>query len=283
MNWKLHKRDIDAGRAQPFEVANFEAAVRRNEEQRDLRHAKRADKRRQKASRGPTPRRRLLTKKDLTKKGTARKAPARNASSTPSSATEKTPRKQTTPLFEPSGTSESVRLKRKRFSSSSRSSSPALSVHDVSVSQDSLFNDSTNNSSASPRKSPSSHSTSVPKRARVTDPPVEKDATKQKSGTSHKGMNAVSAPYILRLNTTPEQFASDPIAESQENLKHAKTQLFPTNSCKLYSALTDSSACKDICELLTHLDPVLTVVHFQAPQRLWLHLGQNQAFRRSPS
>ena len=194
VNWKLHKREIDAGDAKPFKVATYEAALRRDEEQRDRRHAKREEKRRLKKSRGPTPRRRLLTKRELTKKGTARKAQARDATSTPSSATEKSPSKQTTPLFEPSGPSGSIGLKRKRPSSNQRSPSSALSVDDVSNSQYSMFNDVTE----SPRKLPSSHSTTVPKRARVDDPSVGKAATKQKSGTSDKGIVHSTTPPMLQ-------------------------------------------------------------------------------------
>jgi len=198
VNWKLHKREIDAGDAKPFKVATYEAALRRHDEQCERRYVKRAEKRRLKKSRGTTPRRRLLTKKELTKKGTARKAPTRDATSTSSSATENSPRKQTTPLFEPSGPSKSIGLKRKRLSSNARSPSPALSVDDVANSQYSIFNEHTE----SPRKRPSSHSTTVPKRARVHDPSVEKAATKQKSGTSDKGIDIVhstSRPALQQL------------------------------------------------------------------------------------
>lgn len=194
VNWKLHKREIDAGHAKPFKVATYEAALRRDEEQRERRYAKRAEKRRLKKSRGTTPRRRLLTKKELTKKGTARKAPTRDATSTSSSATENSPRKQTTPLFEPSGPSKSIGLKRKRLSSNARSPSPALSVDDVANSQYSIFNEHTE----SPRKRPSSHSTTVPKRARVDDLSAEKAATKQKSGSSDKGIVHSTTPPMLQ-------------------------------------------------------------------------------------
>jgi hypothetical protein len=180
VNWKMHKRDIDAGRAKPFNVAKFEAAVKLDNEQRERRHEKRAEKRRQKEE--PAPRRRLLAKKELVKKGTARKAPTRD-SSTPSSATERSPRRQTTPLFEPSASTGSDGRKRKRPLSGQRSPSPALSVNDVSNSQYSMFNDTETTSKESPRKSPSSRSTTVPKRARVNDP------SKQKSGTSSKGID----------------------------------------------------------------------------------------------
>jgi hypothetical protein len=185
VNWKVHKRDIDAGHVKPFKVAKFEAALKLDQEQRERRHAKRAEKRRRKESRGPTPRRRLLAKKELSKKGTARKAPARDDDSTPSSS----PRKQTTPLFEPSAPSGSASRKRKRPASDRRSPSPALSVNDISNSQYSMFNEPATTSTKSPRKSPSSRSTNVPKRARVNDSPNGKEPTKQRSGTSNKGID----------------------------------------------------------------------------------------------
>jgi hypothetical protein len=185
----LHRSTWEPGRAKPFKVAKFEAALKLDEEQRERRHAKRAEKRRQKE--GPTPRRRLLAKKELIKKGTARKAPTRDDTSTPSSATERSPEKQTTPLFEPSTPNGSHDRKRKRPLSGQRSPSPALSVNDVSNSQYSMFNDPETTSKESTRKSPSSHSTTVPKRARVNDP------LKQRLGTSNKGID-IRTPALQR-------------------------------------------------------------------------------------
>lgn len=199
VNWELHKRDAAQGRAELFKVSKFDAAVRLDEEQRERRHAKRQEKRRQKEARGPTPRRRLLSKKDLVKKGTASKALARDATSSPSSATE-SPRKRATPLFEPNTPSGSASRKRKRPLSDPRSPSPALSVNDVSNSQYSMFNERTSEST-SPRKSPSSHSTSVPKRARINNQPGEKEATKQHSGTSNKGIEIVRQTSTLSIST----------------------------------------------------------------------------------
>ncbi|KAH0341713.1 hypothetical protein KCU83_g9559, partial [Aureobasidium melanogenum] len=182
VNWELLKRDAAEGRAKLFKVAKFDAAVRQDEEQRERRHAKREEKRRQEAARGPTPRRRLLSKKELAKKATARKAPPRDATDSPSSAIETSPRKRITPLSEPATPSASVTRKRKRPQSDPRSPSPALSVNDVSNSQYSMLNERTTEITESPRKSPTSHPTNVPKRARVNDQLDAKEATKQESG-----------------------------------------------------------------------------------------------------
>jgi hypothetical protein len=245
VNWKLHKRDIAEGRAKPFKVAKFDAAVRLETEQCERRHAKRAEKRQRKEARGPTPRRRLLSRKDLTKKGTARKAPARNAASTSSSATEKSPRKQTTPLFETSSPSGSVR-KRKRPVSDQRSPSPALSVNDVLNSQYSMFNEpaTTSTSTKSPRKSSSSHLTAVPKRARANDSSDGKEAIKQRSGTSDgRYRYGVPAPHGLRFNSLARMQSSSQTKSLHRvkilNLRQAKIQSFPTNSCVCLSLLPD--------------------------------------------
>jgi hypothetical protein len=227
VNWKLHKHDIDAGRAKPFNVAKFEAAVKLNNEQRERRLEKRAEKRRQKE--GLPPRRRLLAKKELIKKGTARKAPTRD-SSTPSSATERSPRRQATPLFEPSAPTGSDGRKRKRLLSGQRSPSPALSVNDVSNSQYSMFNDTETTSKESPRKSPSSRSTTttVPKRARVNDP------SKQRLGMSSKGIDirtpALQQPGAKAVLDKLQIFL---ILHQVKvlNIRHARTQSFSTNNC----------------------------------------------------
>ncbi|KAH0417240.1 hypothetical protein KCU90_g12813, partial [Aureobasidium melanogenum] len=206
VNWELLKRDAAEGRAKLFKVAKFDAAVRHEEEQRERRHAKREEKRRQKAARGPTPRRRLLSKKELVKKGTARKAPPRDATNSPSSAIETSPRKRTTPLSEPATLSASSTRKRKRPQSEPRSPSPALSVNDVSNSQYSMFNKCTTEFTESPRKSPTSHSTTVPKRARVTNQLGAKEATKQQSGRS----TSVVTSRPKSLNTSSVQKKSQP-------------------------------------------------------------------------
>lgn len=203
VNWELHKRDAAEGRAKLFRVSKFNAAVRRDQEQRERRHAKREEKRRQKAALGPTPRRRLLSKKELAKKGTARKVPARDASSTPSSVARESPRKRTTPpLFEPSTPSGSASRKRKRPQSDLRSPSPALSINDVLNSQYSMFNERITEPTISPHKSPTSHSTTVSKRARVEDQPGEKEFTKQQSGTSNKGIRIMRQHYHPFVSTT---------------------------------------------------------------------------------
>lgn len=191
VEWERHKRNAANGRVKLFKVSKFNAAVRQDEQQRELRRAKRAEKRRQKEAREPTSRRRLISKKELTKKGTARKAPTRDATSSPSSVTEKSPRKPGTSLSEPTTPGGSASRKRKRVLSESRSPSPALSINDVSNSQYSMFNERTTELPESLRKSPTSHSTTVPKRARVNDQPREKEATKQPSGTSDKGIDLV--------------------------------------------------------------------------------------------
>ncbi|KAK6001501.1 hypothetical protein QM012_002832 [Aureobasidium pullulans] len=182
VNWENYKRDAAEGRAKLFKVAKFNAAVRRDEDQRELRHIRREEKRRQKEARGRTPRHRLLSKRELAKKGTARQAPARDASSTPSSAVDGSPRKRATPLFEPSTPGGSASRKRKRSLSDPRSPSPALSVNDVSNSQYSMSNEPTTEPTDSPRKSPASHPTTVPKRARVDNQPGETEVTKQRLG-----------------------------------------------------------------------------------------------------
>jgi hypothetical protein len=227
VNWKLHKRDIDAGRAKPFNVAKFEAALKLDNEQRERRHAKRAEKRLQKESRGPTPRRRLLAKKELTKKGTARKATTRDDTSTPS-VTERSPQRQATPLFEPSIPTGSNARKRKRPLSGQRSPSPALSVNDVSKSQYSVFNDPETTSKESPRKSPSSRSTTVPKRARVNDP------SKQRLCTSNKGID-IRTPALQQPGAKGvlDKLQIFPILHQvrDPNIRHARIQLFSTNSC----------------------------------------------------
>ncbi|KAG9558741.1 hypothetical protein KCU71_g12144, partial [Aureobasidium melanogenum] len=206
VTWELLKRDAAEGRAKLFKVAKFDAAVRQDEEQRERRHAKREEKRRQKAARGPTPRRRLLSKKELAKKGTARKAPPRDATDSPSSAIETSPRKRITPLSEPATPSASATRKRKRPQSDPRSPSPALSVNDVSNSQYSMFNERTTEITESPRKSPTSHPTNVPKRARVNDQLGAKEATKQESGRS----TSVVTSRPKSLNTSSIQKTSQP-------------------------------------------------------------------------
>jgi hypothetical protein len=214
VNWKVHKRDIDAGHAKPFKVPKFEAALKLDQEQRERRHAKRAEKRRQKESRGPTPRRRrLLAKKELTKQGTARKASARDVDSTPSSS----PRKQTTPLFEPSSPSGSANRKRKRPASDRRSPSPALSVNDISNSQYSMFNETTTTSTKSPRKSPSSRSTIVPKRARVNDSP-------NGTGTLNKGIDIVHQHFTA--------YASSACRESRSSQVMRRLSCFQQTAAK---------------------------------------------------
>lgn len=204
VNWEFHKRDAAEGRAKLFKIAKFDAAVRHDEEQRERRHAKREEKRRQKETRGPTPRRRrrLLSKKELAKKGTARKALAHDASSTPSSAVGDSPKERATPLFELSAPSGSASRKRKRPQSDPRLPSPALSVNSVSSSQYSMFNERTTEPTESPHKFPTSHSTTVTKRARVNDQPGEKEVTKQQSGTSNKGIGIVRRIYTLCVSTT---------------------------------------------------------------------------------
>ncbi|KAG9690733.1 hypothetical protein KCU95_g8604, partial [Aureobasidium melanogenum] len=206
VKWELHKRDAAEGRAKLFKVAKFDAAVRDDEEQRERRHAKREEKRRQKASRRPTPRRRLLSKKELAKKGTARKAPPRDATNSPSSTIETSLEKRATPLSEPATPSASATRKRKRPQSDPRSPSPALSVNDVSNSQYSMFNERTTEFTESPRKSPTSHSTTVPKRARVNDQLGAKEATKQQSGRS----TSVVTSRPKSLNTSSVQKHSQP-------------------------------------------------------------------------
>ncbi|KAG9994608.1 hypothetical protein KCU78_g18341, partial [Aureobasidium melanogenum] len=206
VNWELHKRDAAEGRAKLFKVAKFDAAVSREEVQRERRHAKRAEKRRQKEAREPTHRRRLLSKKELAKKGTARKAPPRDATNSPSSAIETSPRKRITPLSEPATPSASATRKRKRPQSDPRSPSPALSVNDVSNSQYSMFNERTTEITESPRKSPTSHSTTVPKRARVNDQLGAKEATKQQPGRS----TSVVTSRPKSLNTSSASKTSQP-------------------------------------------------------------------------
>ncbi|KAG9956718.1 hypothetical protein KCU61_g9627, partial [Aureobasidium melanogenum] len=206
VTWELLKRDAAEGRAKLFKVAKFDAAVRQDEEQRERRHAKREEKRRQKAARGPTLRRRLLSKKELAKKRTARKAPPRDATDSPSSAIETSPGKRITPLSEPASPSASATRKRKRPQSDPRSPSPALSVNDVSNSQYSMFNERTTEITESPRKSPTSHPTNVPKRARVNDQLGAKEATKQESGRS----TSVVTSRPKSLNTSSIQKTSQP-------------------------------------------------------------------------
>ncbi|KAH0168848.1 hypothetical protein KCU67_g3310, partial [Aureobasidium melanogenum] len=206
VNWELHKRDAAEGRAKLFKVAKFDAAVRREEVQREGRHAKRAEKRRQKEAREPTHRRRLLSKKELAKKGTARKAPPRDATNSPSSAIETSPRKRITPLSESATPSASATRKRKRPQSDPRSPSPALSVNDVSNSQYSMFNERTTEITESPRKSPTSHSTTVPNRARVNDQLGAKEATKQQPGRS----TSVVTSRPKSLNTSSASKTSQP-------------------------------------------------------------------------
>ncbi|KEQ76803.1 hypothetical protein M436DRAFT_69743 [Aureobasidium namibiae CBS 147.97] len=250
--YSVEKREIDAGHAKPFKVATYEAALRRDEEQRERRYAKRAEKRRLRKSRGPTPRRRLLTKKELTKKGTARKAPTRDATSTSSSATGNSPREQTTSLFEPSGPSKPIGLKRKRLSSNARSTSPVLSVDDVANSQYSVFNEHTE----SPRKLPSSHSTTVPKRPRVDDPSAGKAATKQKSGAATtvvtsrpKSSNASSVQKKSQLNGEVSQAAESKEQGTERARKEAMSGSSDPQTTKLAKPPTAAGVSKVPVEL----------------------------------
>jgi hypothetical protein len=198
--------------------------------QRERRHAKRAEKRRQKEAREPTHRRRLLSKKELAKKGTARKAPPRDATNSPSSAIETSPRKRITPLSEPATPSASATRKRKRPQSDPRSPSPALSVNDVSNSQYSMFNERTTEITESPRKSPTSHSTTVPKRARVNDQLGAKEATKQRPGTSNKGIE-IACQNLLLVSTTYRGDCFLDVAQGQAQLGLVIIMLFSTNNC----------------------------------------------------
>ncbi|KAH0271038.1 hypothetical protein KCU91_g7658, partial [Aureobasidium melanogenum] len=212
VEWERHKRNAANGRVKLFKVSKFNAAVRQDEQQRELRRAKRAEKRRQKEAREPTSRRRLISKKELTKKGTARKAPTRDATSSPSSVIEKSPRKPGTSLSAPTTPGGSASRKRKRVLSDPRSPSPALSINDVSNSQYSMFNERTTELTESPRKSPTSHSTTVPKRARVNDQPREKEATKQPSdagndSSTSQASNRVKSSTVSSLSTTPGNLA----------------------------------------------------------------------------
>ncbi|KAI5258684.1 hypothetical protein E4T42_00559 [Aureobasidium subglaciale] len=211
-NWERFKRDIKAGKEKPFMVSKFEDAVEEYEKKREKRHARREEKRRKKAlsrtsptkSRGSTPRRRLVPKKTLIKKGLARKAERIESLS-------ESPRRQLTPLFEPTTPDGSTGLKRKRSQANSRSPSPALSVNDPSNSQYSMFNET---STESPRAS-STHSTTASIRTRVVDPinPAKSNGkiSKPQPGIAsnvalnkHKGSNVVSGlPKKPRLNETP--------------------------------------------------------------------------------
>jgi hypothetical protein len=185
VNWDLHKREVEAGRAEPFRVASFEAALRRHDERRGYRRAKRAEKRRLKESRGPILRHCPLTKDEFTRKGTGNKAPTHDApgvpslaTGAPSSVTKAWHRKQITPLFEPPW--ESSRLKRKRPSSYSRAPFPSPSINSLPSSRYSRSDEPTGDQ----RDSPSAR---VPRGTHVSGLSVGGEATKQESGTSNVG------------------------------------------------------------------------------------------------
>ncbi|KAI4718802.1 hypothetical protein E4T48_04935 [Aureobasidium sp. EXF-10727] len=246
VNWELHKRAVDEGRTKPFKVAKFDAAVRLDAEQRERRHAKRAEKRRQKEAREPTPRRRLIPRKDLAKKGTARKATARDGTSSPSSVTERSPRKQNTPLFEPSSPSGSASRKRRRSLPDPRSPSPALSVNDVSNSQYSMFNERTTTPGESPHKSPS-RSTTVSKRARVNDPSNPKENTKQRSAaTLATSKPKSSTTSNVQKRPQPSGAASQVAASKAEPPEQTRNEIVSGSAKPQQSKLVKSSTVPNL-------------------------------------
>ncbi|KAH0360015.1 hypothetical protein KCU65_g9620, partial [Aureobasidium melanogenum] len=249
VEWERLKRDAAEGRAKLFRISRFDAAVRHDEEQRERRHAKRAEKRRQKEAPRPTSRRRLISKKELTKKGTARKAPPRDATSSPSSAIETSPRKAATPLFESATPDRSASRKRKRPVSDHRSPSPALSINDVSNSQYSMFNERITEALESPRKSPTSHSTTVPKRARVNDQPGEKEATKQPSGRTTSVVTSrpkSSNTTSVHKKSQPGDAASEVAAPKNKGSERPRKDVIDNSSASQASRLVKSSTVPNL-------------------------------------